>query len=691
MAPRTRRQKSSKQKDTSTTTTPVAPAADVSGHLVSCGGGGAQRAGADRYKLPPIVIRKPHAAVAERTTKGKRARPMSSNEGPTSSAEQTMSRSAKRVKSSPVHTHPPQLELTDGEDDSTTASFLKTQVGDDSDEQSRCGKPLRRCTESESDASDTESSEGDKPEPPQKRNGKLCQTTAFERPSWPASTTNGAANQMAISPDSDADIVTHLGGLSEGTHSQGVRTRESGFIDNPAHCFNMVTRSGVLSDNLYAGTRSKGFHAGDSGLTSNLTHHFNVGTHSEGRRAGDLGLTNGPTHRSVGTHSKGHCADDSGFTSSPTRHSDTWTHSESRHAGDSGFTSSPARHPDKGTRFEGYSKGFRKCDPARHSDVGSGSTRTNSGHHRDADLDTTDTLGRNRGTTSQWPPETSLIYGSNPNKIRLTDQNATVRATITGAFSLLHKAIIFQHAFPDVLMSTKFIRVALLEASSSIPAARDIHNWIVHNHVYFTTLSTLPRPRISLFRAEVKECCIAAITPRINSYGSTVVIADVVHKQLMDYNYIYPRRSNSTELGAPPHRGRPYRNLIIVQVIRELYFMGPTSFFTRHEELFPYHLGTDGEIIREVPKVMVALVATAYYAALNEWHTGERKPCDFTANMNLDVYDSNIWSLNKIETQRTEYFHKMMADIFKLAINGSLAANTPSQSVTTLDLSLLED
>ena len=39
--------------------------------------------------------------------------------------------------------------------------------------------------------------------------------------------------------------------------------------------------------------------------------------------------------------------------------------------------------------------------------------------------------------------------------------------------------------------------------------------------------------------------------------------------------------------------------------------MGPTSFFTRHEELFPYHLGTDGEIIREVPKVMVALVATA--------------------------------------------------------------------------------
>ena len=56
-----------------------------------------------------------------------------------------------------------------------------------------------------------------------------------------------------------------------------------------------------------------------------------------------------------------------------------------------------------------------------------------------------------------------------------------------------------------------------------------------------------------------------------------------------------------------------------------------------------------------------------YYAALNEWLTGERKHYDFTTNMNLDVYKGHIESLNSIESARKGFYHRMMADIYHLA------------------------
>lgn len=68
MAPRTRRKKSSKQPKQQDTTTAVAPAINVSVQPVSTGGGGVQQSETDQYKLPPIVIRRPHMPVAERRT-----------------------------------------------------------------------------------------------------------------------------------------------------------------------------------------------------------------------------------------------------------------------------------------------------------------------------------------------------------------------------------------------------------------------------------------------------------------------------------------------------------------------------------------------------------------------------------------------------------------------------------------------
>ena len=62
----------------------------------------------------------------------------------------------------------------------------------------------------------------------------------------------------------------------------------------------------------------------------------------------------------------------------------------------------------------------------------------------------------------------------------------------------------------------------------------------------------------------------------------------------------------------------PYRNICIVNVIWDLYFVGGSNSFTRwfHEQ-FPVHQGNDGIVLHEVPMPIVVLVVTAVSAIYN--------------------------------------------------------------------------
>lgn len=59
-------------------------------------------------------------------------------------------------------------------------------------------------------------------------------------------------------------------------------------------------------------------------------------------------------------------------------------------------------------------------------------------------------------------------------------------------------------------------------------------------------------------------------------------------------------------------RSKPYRNARIIAVIRDLCFIGGSNSFSRQfGSRFPTFQHNDGRVVREVPVVMVALVATA--------------------------------------------------------------------------------
>jgi hypothetical protein len=67
----------------------------------------------------------------------------------------------------------------------------------------------------------------------------------------------------------------------------------------------------------------------------------------------------------------------------------------------------------------------------------------------------------------------------------------------------------------------------------------------------------------------------------------------------------------SNPLNFIPMRTRPYRNVRIIEVIRDMFFTGGTSsFVNRFGDAFPEYRRHDGVLSREVPIGIVALVAT---------------------------------------------------------------------------------
>ncbi|KAH9060276.1 hypothetical protein EDB87DRAFT_1728537 [Lactarius vividus] len=572
-------------------------------------------------------------------------------------------------------------------------TLAETLVQEDRDEDSNSSldNNLSHSSVTSSEGSDSEPVEGDSEEHEDMVSftptARLSQQLAFERPSWLRGATDDAAEMpddtLLSMPSNDGKLPSHV---QTGTqvHSEPPAGKRVRFKDPDNR------------DSEYAGTASKGrqvilahmrsTHPQDAvlGLTDAISEgqqamRVHLECHSEGQQL-ELAQTHFQ-HHSAGqqmapTHSERHQVIAAGLKG---------TTSEGRRV----IFSYPTGYPyAASSEFAGITSKGQQGATVRtaHSER---TQVTTSGFAATMPEDST----RNGHTEVPrlWPADTDLSKTSV--KLRLTDQSSIVRSTITGSFSLLHASIVLENAFPETLQVARFIRDALSAASLQVRGAENVHARILKDSNYCWQMSVLPRARISIFRAEVKERCVVTVALLFSVYDPTAIV-DLVKKLETDFSYIYPRRSKANNdhvlVGSPDLR-RPFRSSVIISVARDLYFSGNTPFFTLHQDQFPCHHGPNGDIIWEVPKAMVALVSTAYYAALREWSTGERRQLDFTTNTFVEVYECHIANLNRIEMERNTSYHKMMADIYQLVTNGGLDQPPPSNSVPVLDLSMLED
>ncbi|KAM6490365.1 hypothetical protein JOM56_005119 [Amanita muscaria] len=64
---------------------------------------------------------------------------------------------------------------------------------------------------------------------------------------------------------------------------------------------------------------------------------------------------------------------------------------------------------------------------------------------------------------------------------------------------------------------------------------------------------------------------------------------------------------------------------------------------------------------------MIALAATAVFAALKEWELGHRVQTHFTANLFDSIYRTHIKHLEKIQALNETGYNAMLRRLFRLA------------------------
>ncbi|KAN0116523.1 hypothetical protein V8E52_005904, partial [Russula decolorans] len=277
-------------------------------------------------------------------------------------------------------------------------------------------------------------------------------------------------------------------------------------------------------------------------------------------------------------------------------------------------------------------------------------------HGSDAPTDPVITSG---SSEPSFPAETELLFVSGSNKIMLTVQRPLMRAVFQEAFERIRADMVFKNVFPNIYETIEMITDSLMKAAESNDRATNIYNRLTLDADYSNNMSRLPRARVPLFRGEVKDRCAAIIQAEFLAIQTGLSVIHLVNKELSNYNYTFPRLNNGNQLNFLPRRTRPYRNIRIINVIHDLYFGGGAHLFVnRFRSQFPVHQGNDGVVLREVPIAMVALVATALYAAIQEWRTGVQRSVEFSTNAYLDVYNGH------------ESFHTMMTDIYRQASQG---------------------
>ncbi|KAI9444390.1 hypothetical protein BJY52DRAFT_1194415 [Lactarius psammicola] len=243
------------------------------------------------------------------------------------------------------------------------------------------------------------------------------------------------------------------------------------------------------------------------------------------------------------------------------------------------------------------------------------------------------------------------------------------------------------------VLALSFIRDALITAAGRCgPTTALIYTQLLNDKDYLMKIVPLPCARISLFRGEVKECCSSIISTVFLAMSSKMEVACYVQAQTLNYNYTFPGGLNSASHQGHVMRSKPYRNRRIIDAIHNLFFSGGrTSFANRFNYLFPSSETLNGVTVYEVPVPMVALVATALYAALYEWRTGEHQVMEFSANSYLDVYQGHVNTLRLIQKKRGSAFRSMMANIYSQA-NTTIDIGAPSGApIAQLDIDDLEE
>ncbi|KAG1726944.1 hypothetical protein EDD22DRAFT_974195 [Suillus occidentalis] len=242
--------------------------------------------------------------------------------------------------------------------------------------------------------------------------------------------------------------------------------------------------------------------------------------------------------------------------------------------------------------------------------------------------------------------------------VKLLDQNNETRRVVRDAIIDAKGYIIFVDAYPELVDKNQVALQSLL----TVAANRGVHaikECLRTDAQYAAHLASLVEPRIPLLRRDLK---VSACT-NIDTYfrlSNNVVKA----KKLMEQHaYIYALKFDLND-DASPIGKKPYQGDLLIFLIYEAVFSGAKSIGIKFVERFAKLANNKGNR-PECPIPLLALVATAVYAALF-WKTlGSPGKFNFTGNQFSETYVFHVKFLEDLKRDAPGKFHCMMADIYE--------------------------
>ncbi|KAF8815657.1 hypothetical protein BYT27DRAFT_7079530, partial [Phlegmacium glaucopus] len=282
-----------------------------------------------------------------------------------------------------------------------------------------------------------------------------------------------------------------------------------------------------------------------------------------------------------------------------------------------------------------------------------------------------------------WPKALQLRNGA------LMQQTDLICAVCREAIHIVEKTLVTQHAWPELHKGAHYKREVLLEAVKVLRAKNTEDNEGKQDAQY-KALNT----RVSNNERFVR--CIG-------KWGCSQRVCALIENNV----YVYPGHWAVDKDGKPIWMVKNsltdiqiYLNPGLVELLKTAFFNGPTGFGYKFKE---YYVSSHPDLKEpELTIPIIALGATAFFAALYEWREGKKgkmssdsqkaKAEKFKGNNFKRVYDRHMETLMKLKKKINTY-HKFMAELYLKVINGDkpdTGALIKGSALAVLDLDGLD-
>ncbi|OJT06024.1 hypothetical protein TRAPUB_1711 [Trametes pubescens] len=259
-------------------------------------------------------------------------------------------------------------------------------------------------------------------------------------------------------------------------------------------------------------------------------------------------------------------------------------------------------------------------------------------------------------------------------KLKLKEQHRRVRRVLKRGIHTMLVNVGLKNAFPDGPQKPgEVIYRALLKAAAEFGYDDLIKRLKKQDELAPTTIQ--PSQRIPTFRGQVRKLVEGQPGTALGLISGDREKGDWLQEGL---HYIYPFDYETKTIQA----GKPYSPPVFIETLRVAFFKRPSSLGFELSKQFESSLPNKPDE-KELPAPMLALVATALHAAIEDCKYGHKQPCDFSSNDYWNVYKDHIQELSSIRRDGPLQYHVLMHGLWRqisTPMGSSAHAGAPRKS-----------